>query len=78
MDKTLSPTGLSRCQRLKAASHERHERLDARIMRAQPFASPAHYQRFLRLQRRFTSTSPRCTHARISAPACPAWPPARV
>lgn len=50
---TLSPPALSRSQRLKAASHERHERLDARIMRAQPFASREHYRRFLRLQWRF-------------------------
>jgi heme oxygenase len=44
---------MSRSQQLKTASSASHERLDARIMRAQPFASLANYRRFLRLQLRF-------------------------
>lgn len=46
-------TVMTRSQRLKAASSASHERLDTRIMRAQPFASLANYRRFLRLQLRF-------------------------
>lgn len=44
---------LSRSQRLKAATHGTHERLDQRIMRGQPFASLENYRRFLRVQYRF-------------------------
>lgn len=44
---------LSRSQRLKAATHGTHERLDQRIMRGEPFASLDNYRRFLRVQYRF-------------------------
>ena len=44
---------LSHSQALKAASHGTHESLDQRIMQAQPFASLAHYLRFLQVQLRF-------------------------
>lgn len=47
---TPAPT---RSQRLKAATHGTHERLDQRILRGQPFASTAGYRRFLRVQYRF-------------------------
>ncbi|MEE7559545.1 biliverdin-producing heme oxygenase, partial [Xanthomonas sp. Kuri4-2] len=43
----------SRSQRLKAATHDAHERLDRRIMAAQPFASREHYARFVQAQYRF-------------------------
>jgi heme oxygenase len=43
----------TRSQRLKAASHDTHERLDARIMRSQPFASVEHFRRFVQVQLRF-------------------------
>ncbi|MBB4842949.1 heme oxygenase [Paucibacter oligotrophus] len=46
-------TPLSHSQALKAASHSTHERLDHRIMRAQPFAELANYGRFLQMQWRF-------------------------
>lgn len=46
-------------RRLKDASAEAHAVLDARIMAAQPFASPQHYARFLRMQHAF--------HAQIDA-----------
>ncbi|MCF7749670.1 biliverdin-producing heme oxygenase [Bacillus subtilis subsp. subtilis] len=45
-----SPT---RSQRLKAATHATHDRLDVRILRGQPFASAANYRRFLQVQYRF-------------------------
>ncbi|MDQ1092145.1 heme oxygenase [Xanthomonas sacchari] len=43
----------SRAERLKAATHQAHARLDQRIMAAQPFASREHYMRFLQVQYRF-------------------------
>ncbi|GHH49483.1 biliverdin-producing heme oxygenase [[Pseudomonas] boreopolis] len=43
----------TRSQRLKAATHEAHDRLDKRIMAARPFASREHYGRFLQVQYRF-------------------------
>lgn len=46
-------TPLPRSQRLKAATHGTHERLDQRIMAGEPFASVANYQRFLQVQYRF-------------------------
>lgn len=46
-------TPLSHSQALKAASHSTHERLDQRIMRAQPFADLGNYGRFLQVQWRF-------------------------
>lgn len=46
-------TSLPRSQRLKAATHGTHERLDQRIMAGEPFASVANYQRFLQVQYRF-------------------------
>lgn len=50
----ISPTAMmTRSQRLKAATHATHDRLDQRIMRSDPFASTAHYQRFLHMQYRF-------------------------
>lgn len=42
-----------RAKRLKAATSADHQRLDERIMAAQPFASRAHYGRFLRVQHAF-------------------------
>lgn len=50
---TITATPLSHSQALKAASHSSHERLDHRIMRAQPFAELANYGRFLQMQWRF-------------------------
>lgn len=41
---------LTRSQRLKAASHEAHDRLDKRIMAGHPFASRENYARFVRVQ----------------------------
>lgn len=52
-DTAMIDTAMTRSQRLKAGSHDSHERLDARIMRAQPFASLDNYRLFLRLQLRF-------------------------
>lgn len=49
----MSDTPPTRSQRLKAASHDSHERLDARIMRSQPFASVDHFRRFVQVQLRF-------------------------
>lgn len=43
----------SRSQRLKAATHGTHERLDQRIMRGDPFASLDNYRRFLQVQYKF-------------------------
>lgn len=43
----------SRAKRLKAATHRDHDSVDSLVMGAQPFASLAHYERFLRLQHRF-------------------------
>jgi heme oxygenase len=40
----------TRSQRLKAATHAAHARLDQRIMAAQPFASRANYARFVQVQ----------------------------
>ncbi|QPF75404.1 biliverdin-producing heme oxygenase [Roseateles sp. DAIF2] len=54
MDTTTTSTAtLSHSQALKAASHGTHERLDQRIMRAEPFAALANYGRFLQVQWRF-------------------------
>lgn len=43
----------SRARRLKAATHEAHERLDQRIMAAEPFASLGRYGRFVLIQHQF-------------------------
>ncbi|MBZ4691092.1 biliverdin-producing heme oxygenase [Cereibacter changlensis] len=43
----------TRAERLRAATHSTHERLDAAIMAARPFASVDNYLRFLRLQHGF-------------------------
>lgn len=51
MNPTLAES--TRSQRLKAATHEAHDRLDKRIMAARPFASREHYARFLQVQYRF-------------------------
>lgn len=57
---------LSHSQALKAASHGTHESLDQRIMRAQPFASLANYQRFLQVQLRFhQDIAPLYQHAKL-------------
>lgn len=40
----------NRSQRLKAATHAAHARLDQRILAAQPFASRANYARFVQAQ----------------------------
>ncbi len=57
---------LSHSQALKAASHGTHESLDQRIMRAQPFASLANYQRFLQVQLRFhQDIAPLYQHAEL-------------
>lgn len=47
---TLTP---SRAKRLKAQTHETHERLDKSIMAAASFASLEGYARFVRMQYRF-------------------------
>ncbi len=44
---------LTRSQRLKALTHNSHERLDKRIMAAKPFADLERYGRFLQVQYRF-------------------------
>lgn len=43
----------ARGQRLKAATHAAHERLDQRIMAAEPFASLGRYARFVLVQHQF-------------------------
>lgn len=43
----------SRAKRLKEATNETHDRLDKRIMAAEPFASRERYGRFLEVQYRF-------------------------
>lgn len=43
----------TRSQRLKAATTDLHDRLDARIMALDPFATPDRYVRFLRTQQAF-------------------------
>ncbi len=53
MSASTAPLDASRSQRLKAATHGTHERLDQRIMRGDPFASLDNYRRFLRVQYRF-------------------------
>lgn len=47
------PIEASRAKRLKAATQEAHERLDTRIMAANPFESPARYGLFVKAQHRF-------------------------
>lgn len=42
----------SRAKRMKAATQAAHEQIDRRIMAADPFASRAHFGRFVRLQYR--------------------------
>lgn len=42
----------SRAKRMKAATHAAHEAIDHRIMATAPFASRAHYGRFVRIQYR--------------------------
>ncbi len=42
----------SRARRLRNASHEAHEQVDAAVMAATPFASRERYARFLRFQHR--------------------------
>lgn len=44
---------LSRAKRLKSVTGDTHDRLDRRIMAAQPFASVANYGRFLAVQHAF-------------------------
>ncbi|TNL09689.1 biliverdin-producing heme oxygenase [Kosakonia cowanii] len=44
---------LTRSRRLKAATHESHDRLDKRIMAGDPFADRERYGRFLDVQYRF-------------------------
>lgn len=43
----------SRAKRLKAATHETHDRLDRKIMECKPFADLERYGRFLDVQYRF-------------------------
>lgn len=43
----------SRAKRLKAATHETHDRLDKKIMKCEPFADLERYGRFLDVQHRF-------------------------
>ncbi|MGN7158757.1 biliverdin-producing heme oxygenase [Sphingomonas sp. SAFR-052] len=50
MSTPLPPT---RSQRLKAATTDLHDRLDARIMALDPFVAPDRYVRFLRVQQAF-------------------------
>lgn len=48
-----SPQPPTRSQRLKAATTDLHDRLDARIMALDPFAAPDRYVRFLAVQQAF-------------------------
>ncbi len=48
-----TPVPPTRSQRLKAATTDLHDRLDARIMALDPFAAPERYVRFLRVQQAF-------------------------
>lgn len=48
-----APLPQTRSQRLKAATTDLHDRLDARIMALDPFAAPDRYVRFLRVQQVF-------------------------
>ena len=43
----------ARAKRLKAATHDAHERLDQRIMAAEPFASRERYGLFVKVQHQF-------------------------
>lgn len=52
-EKLLREELLSRCKRLKSATHEAHDRLDKRIMAGGPFADRERYGRFLDVQYRF-------------------------
>lgn len=51
----MSEIQATRAQRLKAATTAAHERLDRRIMAAEPFAARANYARFLAAQHAFHS-----------------------
>ncbi|WP_059153637.1 biliverdin-producing heme oxygenase [Novosphingobium barchaimii] len=54
MDTTLqAPLEASRAKRLKAATNDTHDRLDKRIMAAEPFASVENYGLFLSVQYQF-------------------------
>lgn len=53
MNDDIADPGSSRSRRLKAATHAVHDALDTRIMRADIFASRAHFAGFLRAQYRF-------------------------
>jgi len=54
MNTTLqAPLEASRAKRLKAATNDTHDRLDKRIMAAEPFASVENYGRFLNVQYQF-------------------------
>lgn len=46
----VKPEQPERTKRLKAATHEAHDRLDKRIMAADPFKDRDNYARFLRMQ----------------------------
>ncbi|MFT4252960.1 MAG: biliverdin-producing heme oxygenase, partial [Caulobacter sp.] len=50
---TIDATNAPLSKRLKAKTGETHDRLDNRIMAADPFADRARYGRFLRMQRQF-------------------------
>jgi len=52
-DALSAPLAASRSQRLKAATHATHDRLDRRIMAGDIFASRERFARFLRVQYRF-------------------------
>ncbi|PSJ59158.1 biliverdin-producing heme oxygenase [Kumtagia ephedrae] len=47
------PLELSRAKRLKAATHDTHERLDKSIMAGEPFASRERYGLFVKVQHQF-------------------------
>ena len=47
------PTETSRVKRLRAETHDMHEALDQRIMRAAPFSSRERYGAFLKMQHQF-------------------------
>lgn len=53
MTETADPQEASRARRLKARTHETHDRLDKAIMANEPFSSRARYGRFLEVQHGF-------------------------
>lgn len=68
MNETIAESATSRSQRLKAATHATHERLDKTIMAGDIFASRERFAKFVRVQYRFhRDIDPLYGHAALSA-----------